>query len=214
MYQTIVFDLDGTLIDSQQGVTKSVRYAVEKMELSAPPLEELRVFIGPPLYDSFQKQFGFDRNQAERAIAFYREYYVAAGIYEHIVYPGIRELLQMLYEAGKRVIVATSKPGPFAEKILREEGLWQYIYHLEGATMDESVTDKTLILEQGLLRGEGRAVMIGDRHFDVCAAHDCGIDSVGVLYGFGSEAELQECRPTYLIKTVADLFSIFSLPQQ
>ena len=210
MYQTILFDLDGTLTDSAPGVIHSVQYALNKYGITEA-YENLQCFIGPPLIQSFQKVYGFGHEQAEEAVVYYREYYSAGGIFENEVYPGIKELLQDLKRAGKTLAVATSKPEFFAKQVLDHFGLTGYFDFIGGALMDETRTTKVEVLAYTLseMKADPTAsVMVGDREHDVLAAKDLGLDCIGVLYGYGSREELEVAGATAFADTPADVFRI------
>ena len=210
MYQTVLFDLDGTLTDSAPGVIHSVQYALEKYGI-AEAYENLQCFIGPPLIQSFQKFYGFDHEQAAEAVAYYREYYSAGGIFENSVYPGIPEVLARLKEAGKYLAVATSKPEFFAKQVLDHFGLTGYFDFIGGALMDETRTTKEEVLAYTLTEMKidpETAVMVGDRENDAQAARALGIDCIGVLYGYGSREELAAAGCTVFAKQPKDIYRI------
>ena len=210
MYQTILFDLDGTLTDSAPGVIHSVQYALNKYGITEA-YENLQCFIGPPLIQSFQKFYGFGHEQAEEAVVYYREYYSAGGIFENEVYPGIKELLQDLKRAGKTLAVATSKPEFFAKQVLDHFELTGYFDFIGGALMDETRTTKVEVLAYTLseMKADPTAsVMVGDREHDALAAKDLGLDCIGVLYGYGSREELEVAGATAFADTPADVFRI------
>lgn len=189
----VLFDLDGTLTEPSLGITNSVMYAFEKFGIEIKDRSELYKFIGPPLIDSFIEYYGFTRENALKAIEYYREYYSQKGIFENRLYDGIKELLSELYKEGKKIILATSKPQKFAEQILEHFGIDKYFYFVGGATMDESRSQKDEVIEYILNECKidtTKAVMIGDRKYDVLGAHKFGIKTVGVTFGFGAKEEL------------------------
>ncbi len=193
MYETILFDLDGTLTDPGLGITNSVLYALEQMGYSLPPREALYRFIGPPLLDSFQQFYGMTLEQATRAIALYRVYFAQTGIWENVVYPGIPTLLEQLCQAGKRLLVATSKPQVFAEQIVEHFGLNTWISGVAGATMDGERTKKGQVIQYALTKyavNPANALMVGDRKHDIIGAKENQLDAIGVLFGYGSREEL------------------------
>lgn len=153
MYQTVLFDLDGTLTDPGAGITNSVAYALEKYGIHNTDRSQLYKFIGPPLRESFGQFYGFSKEQAEEATAYYREYYKDKGIYENRLYQGIPELLQMLADAGATLLVATSKPEQFACRILDYFSIRKYFTYVAGATMDGSRSKKSEIIEDALRAG-------------------------------------------------------------
>ncbi len=195
-YPTLLFDLDGTITDPGEGITKSVAYALEKYGIAVKDRRSLYPFIGPPLRDSFRRIYGFSPEQAEDAVAKYREYYRDTGIFECTVYDGMETLLADLKRAGKRLVVATSKPEEFAVRILEHFGLNRYFDCVAGATMDASRGTKSAVIAYALGR-EGisdpsDAVMIGDRAYDILGAKRFYMDGIGVSFGYGSREELEQ----------------------
>lgn len=211
-YQYYFFDLDGTLIDSERGITNSVKYVLEKYHMKEYDMGTLRKFIGPPLGESFQKYFGFSAEETGELIACYREYYSAGGMYEAEVYGGIEALLKALKAEGKILAVATSKPEYFARKILERFGLAKYFDCIAGATMDGARSSKSDVLAYALSQckaeEKARAVMIGDREQDVFGARKNGLESIGVLFGFGSRAELEAAGADYIVNTPEEIRKI------
>ena len=209
MYNTILFDLDGTLTDPGIGITNSVAYALKKHGIEVTDRTKLYPFIGPPLLDSFQRFYGFSEEQSEQAVADYREYFREKGLFENEVYSGVEELLQHLKESGKRLIIATSKPEEFAVRILEHFGLAKYFDHIVGATMDSSRSKKGDVIAYALevcgITDKTDVVMVGDREHDVLGAKENGLDSVGVLYGYGSCEELEKAGATCVAETVEDI---------
>lgn len=193
-YQTILFDLDGTLTDPGPGITNAVGYALQKLGRPVPPREELYCYIGPPLLDSFARYAGMSEDEAKRALAYYREYFAPIGLYENAVYPGIPELLARLRQAGRTLVLATSKPEPFAGRILEHFALAPYFDFVAGSTMDERRTAKAEVIAYALtlagVTDRSAAVMVGDRDYDVLGAKEQGLGCIGVLFGYGSAAEL------------------------
>ena len=208
MKQYLLFDLDGTLTDPMVGITSSVQYALEKFGIHVRYLKELIPFIGPPLAESFQKFYGFSKEDAEKAIQYYREYYTPKGIFENEVYEGIPEMLAHLTEAGFTLLVATSKPTVFARKVLKHFGIEDYFSFVGGSELDGSRTKKAEVISY-ILKTCGieakEAIMIGDRRHDIEGGKACGLESVGVLYGYGTEQELTEAGADHIIRTVAEL---------
>lgn len=209
MYQNILFDLDGTLTNPELGVTNSVAYALSKYNIDVQDKKELRIFIGPPLQDSFEIFYGFSKEESLKAVEAYREYFSEKGLYENEVYPGIPELLSELKRSGKKLIVATSKPEGFSVQILKHFGLYDYFDFVSGATMDGSRRKKSDIIQHALESMEitnlAETLMIGDREHDVIGAQAQKIDSIGVLYGFGSREELETAGATYIAQEVSDI---------
>lgn len=208
MKENILFDLDGTLTNPEKGIINSVIYALDKFSVKAESRESLRCFIGPPLVDSFMEKFGFSSEDAQKALMFYREYFSVTGLYENEVYYGIENMLDNLKKAGKRVIIATSKPDLYAEKILKHFDLFKYIDYLSGATMDEKRNKKADVIEYALkelLIEKEKTVMVGDRKFDILGAHKNGVEAVGVLYGFGDRKELTDSGADWIVDSVSEL---------
>lgn len=208
-----MFDLDGTLTDPKEGITKSVRHALNHYGIQVDDLDALTPFIGPPLTDSYKKYYGFSDEQAWEGVLVYREYFSERGWHENKEYPGIKEMLDALKAAGRVLLVATSKPEEFARKILEHFGMEGYFDFIGGADMDETRVRKAdvirYVLEQyGLDTSQetlARCVMVGDREHDVLGARECGMDCVGVLYGYGDRQEMDGCRPAWTADSVDDL---------
>jgi len=190
---SIFFDLDGTLTDPQVGITRSIQYALGRLDHPVPAQHELTWCIGPPLHASLKKLLG--RNDlADQALALYRERFAEIGLYENAIYPGIEATLTALAGAGRRLLVATSKPQIYAERILDHFGLASRFERVFGSELDGTRTDKTELLGYALrMTGvdPARAVMIGDRSHDMIGARNNAMTAIGVLYGYGSEAELR-----------------------
>ena len=216
MYHTILFDLDGTLTDSGPGITNSVAYALKKWNIEEKDINVLRKFVGPPLDASFAKYYGFSKEKCVQAIQYYREYYLTKGIYENQVYDGMEELLKWLRDTGRRAIVATSKPEPSAIHVLEYFHMDSYFDIIAGATMDGSRVEKSDVIRYALDRAGMRdlsgVVMVGDRENDIQGAKANGLDSIGVLYGYGSREELEEAGAMQIAETVEDLRGCIGQP--
>ena len=216
MTDTLFFDLDGTLTDPFEGITNSILHALDRMGKDKPEKAWLGQFIGPPLILSFRKYFGMTVEEAQTAQAYYREVYSVTGMYENRVYPGIPEALAALRDAGFTLCVATSKPEPFAESILGHFGLDGYFDVICGASLDGARNTKAEVLRDLLTRlsvgGEDldRCRMIGDRRHDAEGAREVGIETVGVLWGYGSREELTEAGCSALAETPGELVSILT----
>ena len=212
MYDIILFDLDGTLTDPGIGITNSVAHALAHWGIEVTDRATLYKFIGPPLSDSFRRYYGFSEEDAIRAIAVYREYFGVKGLYENEVYPGIPELLQELKNAGKTVVLATSKPEQYAVEILRHFGLYDYFDIIAGASMDESRNKKADVIAYALSQMKdpdvSKLIMIGDREHDILGAKQIGIDSIGVLYGYGDRPEHEKAGATYIAEEVEDILPL------
>jgi phosphoglycolate phosphatase len=206
-YDLILFDLDGTLTDSAEGIVNSVVYALERLGIPYADKQELRLFVGPPLPQSFRDYCGFTEEEAKEAVRIFREYFTEKGIYENAVYDGVDHMLASLREAGHTLGVATSKPEPFAEQILARFGLAQYFTVISGASMDG--TSKPVVIRQALARlgmeASPRILMVGDREHDVLGAKEVGVSSLGVLYGYGSEAELTAAGAGGIVRTPEEI---------
>lgn len=209
-YNTILFDLDGTLTNPGVGITNSVAYALKQYNIEVKNREELYKFIGPPLINSFQDFYGFSEEQAGEAVRYYRECYQKTGIYENYVYEGIPELLKSLKDEGKTLLVATSKPEVYARQIMKHYHLAEYVSYIAGSTMDNKtrITKADVIryaLDNSKTEEQIKAVMVGDRKQDVLGAKEVGIDSVGVLFGYGDREELELAGATYIAETVEEI---------
>lgn len=212
MYKVALFDLDGTLTDSREGICKSVQNAFVKLGRTVPSLQELECFIGPPLKTSFREFYGIVGEEADQAVAYYRERYSVVGKYENLPYEGIADTLGALRDAGYILAVASSKPEVYVEDILKHFELYDYFHYVVGSDMAGKRGEKEDVIEEAFRRmgldettRKAQAVMIGDRHFDINGAKFFGIDSVGVTYGFAKDNELEEAGATYVVDTVAQL---------
>ena len=212
MYQYILFDLDGTLTNSELGITKSVQHALEKFGIVVEDRTVLRPFIGPPLGESFQVYYGMTKEESERAIEYYRERFSVKGLYENEVYPGVEKVLQTLKECGKKLIVATSKPEKFTMLILEHFDLLKYFDFVAGATLDGSRGEKADVIRYALeisgIEDKSDVIMIGDRKYDILGAKENGLASMGVLYGFGDREELTEAGADYIVERAEDIVKV------
>ena len=209
MIKYLLFDLDGTITDSADGITNSVSYALGNLGISEEKSNLYR-FVGPPLVDSFKEFYGFDEKKAEEGVRLYREYYAVKGIFENKVYPGIREMLTRLKDAGLTLAVATSKPEPFAIQILEHFDLLSYFTLVGGADMEEIRVRKGDVIAYTLDRlgttpEESKVIMVGDRKHDIIGAHENQLPCAAVLYGYGSREEFTENGADYQIETVEEL---------
>lgn len=211
-YKIILFDLDGTLSDPKIGITKSVQYALRKMDITETDLNKLDCFIGPPLQTSFTENYNFNKENTEIAIDFYRERFKEKGMFENHLYPYIPTLLKSLKELGLILVVATSKPTVFSEQILKYFNIDEYFDLVVGSNLDGTRAAKTEIIQYILDQYDEHElkdfIMIGDREHDIIGAHNNGIDSVGVAYGYGTLQELNHSNPTYVVKSVEQLKEI------
>jgi phosphoglycolate phosphatase len=188
----IFFDLDGTLTDPKPGITRSIQYALQKLDWPVPSQDELTWCIGPPLRDSFVALLGGD-SRADLAVTLYRERFGDVGLYENAVYPDIENILTALKQSHGRLFVATSKARVFAERIIAHFGLGSYFEHVFGAELDGTRVHKTDLLAYALETtgvNASQALMIGDRSHDMIGARNNGMGAIGVLYGYGSQDEL------------------------
>lgn len=208
MKKYLLFDLDGTLTDSMPGITNSVAYALEHFGIQEER-ENLIKFVGPPLRDSFMEFYGFSEKKAEEAVRVYREYYAHKGIFENSVYGGIPELLEACKKAGRQVILATSKPQNYAEQILEHFDLMRWFDDVQGSSMDKSKVTKTDVIRCAMkdnrIENRETAVMIGDRKHDISGARECGLESVGVLFGYGGREELETYGADWIVESVEEL---------
>ena len=209
MYKYIFFDLDGTLTDPGEGITKSVEYALNKYGIQVEDRRSLYKFIGPPLTDSFSEFYGFSEEKAVEAVSFYREYFGVTGLFENEVYDGIVSVLETLKERGMHLLVATSKPEEYSVRILDKFGLSGYFDFICGATMSGSRVKKADIiayaLESAGVEDKSEVLMVGDRHHDIDGAKVNGLDSMGVTYGYGDRAELEEAGADYIVSAPMEI---------
>lgn len=209
MYQTILFDLDGTLTDSGQGILNSVTYALDVMGIENPGNHVLKTFIGPPLQDSFQSIFQLSEQESCQAVTHYRHYFKKQGIFENQVYDGIPQLLENLKHSGKQMILATSKPEIFASQILEQFQLAHYFDFIGGASLDSSRQKKGDVIAYSLknagISDPSSAIMIGDRKHDIIGAKENQLAAIGVLYGYGNQAELEQAGAHFIAKTVSEI---------
>lgn len=207
-YPYLLFDLDGTLTDPGEGITKAVAYALAQFGIEVADRKSLYPFIGPPLTESFSEYYGFSDERLPEVIAQYRAYFRDRGMFENEVYAGIPELLAELRVRGYTLLVATSKPEPFARRILEHFGLDGYFSDICGATLEETRTKKAEVVAYALSENgiePGEALMIGDRRHDVEGARQCGLPCLGVLYGYGSREELERAGAAMLAEGVPDV---------
>lgn len=193
---TVLFDLDGTIIDSFQGITKCVQYALRSQDIEVESRDELRDYIGPPLKYSFRKHYDFDDAVIEELIRKYRERFDQVGIFENELYPGVEDALRALKGRGYRIALASSKPEDACERILNRYGLLRYFDEVVGASADGRIFTKESVLTEVLRRmelaGPKEAVLIGDTIFDVEGARQVGMDCIAVSYGFGRREDLEQ----------------------
>lgn len=208
----IYFDLDGTLTDPKPGITRSIQYALRKLDRDVPTEDELTWCIGPPLHASLKKLLGTD-DLADKALSLYRERFADIGLFENVVYPGIEETLSAVAGSGRRLFVATSKPGIYAERIIDHFKLTVYFERVFGSELDGTRSDKTDLLGYAL-RTTGvdpsQAVMIGDRSHDMIGARNNKMTALGVLYGYGGKQELLDAGAHHICATPQGLPGLVS----
>ncbi len=212
MKQYLLFDLDGTLTDPKVGITTCVQYALESMGIHEPDLDKLEPFIGPPLKDSFMQFYNLDEEQAEAAVAKYRERFKDVGLFENEIYKGIPKMLRILKSKGLHLAVASSKPTVFVERILQHFHIEGYFEVVVGSELDGTRVNKDEVILEALRRlfkgrnvDKDRIYMIGDRKFDAEGARKMGIESIGVTYGYGDMEELMEAHADYIVRSVKEL---------
>lgn len=207
--KTILFDLDGTLTDSGEGIINSVAMTLARYGLPVPDRQTLRVFVGPPLHETFQ-QFGIPAEQADEAVEVFRSRYNTVGKFENTPYPGIRTLLQTLKAHNHRLFVATSKPEITAIEVLEHFDLSQYFEIICGATLDRSRIDKSDVITY-LLQQAGtveNVIMVGDTAFDVLGAATHGIPTIGVSWGYGSVEQMQNAGAVAIAHSAEELLRL------
>ena len=207
-YTTILFDLDGTLVDSGEGVLKCAELALRHFNLPIPSPEEMRTFVGPPLRDSFLR-FGCTEEMAQEAIAVYRRRYTTVGKFELFVYPGIEKLMQDLTAAGCKLYVATSKPETVSVEILQHLGLARYFTYIAGADQDKGRSTKSeviayLLAQVGNLDG---ALMVGDTAYDVIGSAQHGIPCAGISWGYGTLESIEAAHPAVIVHSTEELLA-------
>ena len=211
-YKAVIFDFDGTICDTGEGILKSAKYALDYYNIEAPEYTELTFFIGPPLTDSYSRYFGFDDKKAIDAVMLFREYYSSKGNMQCDIYPGVREFISAVKSAGIRVGIATSKPEFFAKKIAERFGVDRLFECISGASLNSTTQDKAESIKSAIksmnITDLNRCVMIGDRSHDIIGAKKTGLSSIGVLYGFGTRQEFEESGADYIAADFNELKSI------
>lgn len=211
-YEFILFDFDGTIVDTGEGILKSIEYALTSLNYPVNSKDELKKFIGPPLVISFREFCHFNEEQIEKAVSLYRERYNKKGLYEISKYKDLENLLIKLKDENKKIILATSKPEDFAIAILKNVDLYKYFDFIAGSTLDGKRNNKTKVIDYAIknmnITDISKAIMIGDRKFDIEGANNFNMDSIGVLYGYGSYNELSKAGATYIKRTPMDIYEI------
>jgi len=212
MKKYLLFDLDGTLTDPKVGICTCVQYALSSMGIEEPDLDKLEPFIGPPLKGSFMQFYNLSEEQAETAVAKYRERFQDKGLYENRIYPGISEMLQKFMSKGMFLAVASSKPTVYVEKILEHFNIKRFFKVIVGSELDGTRVNKDEVVEEALKQlfgdqpvDKSQVYMIGDRSYDIEGARRAGVESVGVTYGYGSMEELKEAKADYIVRSVEEL---------
>ena len=238
MYRYVFFDLDGTLTQSEFGIVEAASRALAHFGIETPNRDLLKRFIGPPLYVSFHEFYGLSDEDSFEAIRVYREYYESEGVYLAPLFAGVKDMLRTLKEAGCRMMIVTSKPQNMAEVVAKHEGVSEYFEGIVGPALEGRDPNKAVLIREAMCKlgiaeecaeeigadsnssagadssaGAGSDVrsdilMVGDRFYDIRAAVEVGIDSVGVLYGYGNETELRDSGATYIVNTPAEVVSI------
>lgn len=210
-YKYIFFDLDGTLTDPQEGITNCVKYALESFGIDETDYSKLMRFIGPPLVYSFSEYYGFDEQKSLKAVEKYRERFSTVGLFENKVYDGIYDALQKLVDSGHVLVLATSKPRVFADRIMTKYRLRPYFKLICGSELDGTRNDKNEVIEyaiQTLDCPRDRIIMVGDRKHDIIGAKKCGIASCGVRFGYAEEGELEASGADFIADTIVDMTDI------
>ena len=211
-YDYILFDLDGTLTDSSPGIINGFQYALTEMGLDVPEKSVMKRFVGPPLTESFGNMLGLSEEDAQKAITIYRKYYFEmGGVFENSVYEGVVEMLEALKKEGRKLIVCTSKNARGTNKVLEHFDLLKY-FDFVGTSDDIERPGKidviNYIIKECAINDLTKAVMVGDRHYDITAAKEAGMDSIGILYGYGDREELSGAGATYIAATPAEVVTI------
>lgn len=212
MYKNILFDFDGTVFDTVEGITKSAQYALKKQGIEAG-LDELRCFAGPPLVDKFMEVYGFDRETAEQATRDFKERYVPIGVHECRVFPGIKSLLEALREKGFQVGLATSKPQVLAEQLLAQEDMTELFMAICGSSSDGNNSAKWQVLKRAMEELGAKpedTVLVGDTKYDVEGARLCGVPCIGVAYGYAAPGELEQAGAVTIARDMGELLEILS----
>ncbi len=217
MYKNIMFDLDGTVTDSGRAIISSVEYALSHFGITDQPEEKLQTFIGPSLFDSFEREYRMTEEDCEKAVSLYRSIYETERMYDVDIYEGIPELLNELKKAEYKVFLITSKPLVFSEKILKRIGLADYFDHMTGPDLSDHSSDKKRLIEKAIEEyglNKSECVMIGDTGYDIRGAVEAGIDSIAVTYGYGKTEELKAAGAVYLAASAREIAEILDTENQ
>lgn len=213
--QTVLFDFDGTVFDTVEGITRSIQYALRKHGREEP-LDRLRCFAGPPLVDKFMEVFGVDEAEAEALVTDFRERYVPIGVYESRPFPGIRALLDKLRAAGLTLGIATSKPQNMAELLLERSGLKECFDVVVGSSPSLNNEKKADIVRKAMAQSGGRpenTVLVGDTKYDALGAAQCGIPCVGVAWGYAEPGELEAAGALCVVPDPEALARLLTEPE-
>lgn len=206
--RAVLFDLDGTVLASKEGIFRSASYALNRLSMSMPSEMEMLAFLGPPLAEGFGKVCHVPAEQIDDAIRYYREYYNNGGMFEAYIYEGIDSCLESLRKHGVKTYITTSKPRVYAEKILKRFDMDKAFDAIYGCELDGTRSHKSEVVAYCLADNDlssSEVLLVGDRHFDVYGAAECGVDCVGVTYGYGTERELRDAGTAYIAKTTREL---------
>lgn len=211
-YDAVLFDFDGTVADTAEGIFNGIYHVIDSMGIDRPDAEKLRFFIGPPLHDGFRTIFGFDDAQCDAAVAKYREYYSVKGLFELTLYDGMEELFHKLKDRGIKMGISSAKPEIFLKRIVEHFELSDLFDAVVGNEMNYTHSDKSTLINRSIelmnLSQNVKVLMVGDRHFDINGAKKAGIDSAGVLFGYGSREEFEEAGADYVVADTDELFGI------
>ena len=209
-YKYYIFDFDGTLVDSSEGIYNSIIFALKEFGIKENDREKLRYFIGPPLFEAFKHIYKVNDDDANWLVAKYRERYKVKGCAESVVYDGVPEMLKALKEKGKKIAIASSKPKQFVDEISQHLGIFDYYDYVSAESFDKTHSSKeeliNTVLEHFNNPKKEECLMIGDRFYDIDGAKATGLDSAGALYGLGEEKELTDAGATYLLYNTTDIF--------
>lgn len=208
-YDYYIFDFDGTLVDSSEGIYNSIIYALKEFGIEENDREKLRYFIGPPLFHSFKHIYGVNDEDSNWLVAKYRERYKVKGCAESLVYEGVPEMLEQLKQRGKKIAIASSKPKQFVDEISEHLGIFSYYDYVSAESFDKTHSSKEALINAVLEHFENppkeKCLMIGDRFYDIDGAKATGLDSAGALYGLGEIEELTNAGATYLLYNTTDI---------
>lgn len=212
LFKAVLFDFDGTIVDSKEGITKSIMYALEKYDIPVEDESKLEYFIGPPLYVSFYDMFGVEGELSDKLVEAYRERYAVKGIYENKIYDGILDILKELRANGVKVGIASAKPTVYVKKIIEYLEIDDLFDTVVGNELHTVISDKSHLVTKALenlnITENEKCAMVGDRHYDISGALKAGVKAVGAVYGFGSEDELNDAGADFLAHDATELLNI------